>query len=138
MREEWAEYPLYASFTAAGKELCMVKIENDSGVISITPEVFTNLAGDAATRCFGVKGMAGRSKSDGIAVLLRRESMSKGVVVHYNEDESVSLELHIGVDHGVNIAAVSRSIMNEVSYKLSMATGVPVKAVDVYVDTIIG
>jgi len=65
--------------------------------------------------------------------------MSKGVVVHYNdEDDSISLELHIGVDQGVNMAAVARSIMKEVSYKLTKNTGVPVKAVDVYIDTIIG
>ena len=40
----------------------MVNIINDYGKISITSEVFTYLAGDAATSCFGVKGMAGRSK----------------------------------------------------------------------------
>ena len=34
----------------------MVKIENKRGTISITSEVFTNVAGDTATRCFGVKG----------------------------------------------------------------------------------
>lgn len=116
----------------------MVNIVNDKGKISITNEVFSNLAGDAATKCFGVKGMAGRSKEGGPLQLLRRESMSKGVEVHYNEDDSVSLELHIGVDQGVNISAVARSIMKEVSYKLSKATGVPVKSVDVYIDTIIG
>jgi uncharacterized alkaline shock family protein YloU len=60
------------------------------------------------------------------------------VVVHYNDDESVSLELHIGVDQGVNMATVARSIMKEVSYKLQKNTGIPVKAVDVYIDTIIG
>ena len=117
----------------------MINITNDSGTIRITDEVFTLLAGDAATSCFGVKGMAGRSKEGGPLQLLRRESMSKGVVVHYNDDDdSVSLELHIGVDRGVNMAAVARSIMNEVSYKLTKATGVPVKRVDVFVDTIIG
>ena len=116
----------------------MVNITNDKGKISITSEVFTNLAGDAATSCFGVKGMAGRSKEGGPLQLLRRESMSKGVEVRFNDDGSLSLELHIGVDHGVNISAVSRSIMKEVSYKLSKATGVPVKTVDVYIDTIIG
>ena len=116
----------------------MVNIVNEKGKISITNEVFTNLAGDAATKCFGVKGMVGRSKDSGPLQLLRRESMSKGVVVHFGEDESISLELHIGVDQGVNLSAVSRSIMKEVSYKLSKATGVPVRSVDVYVDTIIG
>jgi len=117
----------------------MVNIINDNGKISITNEVFTNLAGDAATSCFGVKGMAGRNKEGGPLQLLRRESMSKGVVVHINDDDdTVSLELHIGVDQGVNIPAVSRSIMKEVSYKLTKATGIPVKSVDVYIDTIIG
>ena len=115
----------------------MVNITNSMGKISITSEVFMNLAGDAATSCFGVKGMAGRSKEGGPLQLLRRESMSKGVGVSFNDDGSVSLELHIGVDHGVNICAVSRSIMSEVSYKLSKSTGVPVKKVDVYIDTII-
>ena len=116
----------------------MVNILNDNGKISITSEVFTNLAGDAATSCFGVKGMVGRSKDSGPFQLLRRESMSKGVEVRFNDDGSLSLELHIGVDRGVNISAVSRSIMKEVSYKLSNATGVPVKSVDIYIDTIIG
>jgi uncharacterized alkaline shock family protein YloU len=36
------------------------------------------------------------------------------------------------------MAAVSRSIIKEVSYKLQRSTGVPVKNVDVYIDTIIG
>lgn len=116
----------------------MVNIVNEKGRISITSDVFTYLAGDAATSCFGVKGMAGRSKEGGPLQLLRRESMSKGVEVRFNDDGSISLELHIGVDHGVNISAVSRSIMNEVSYKLQKSTGVPVKNVDVYIDTIIG
>ena len=117
----------------------MINITNDCGTIRITDDVFTLLAGDAATSCFGVKGMAGRSKDGGPLQLLRRESMSKGVVVHYNdEDDTISLDLHIGVDQGVNMAAVSRSIIKEVSYKLKKNTGVPVKAVDVYIDTIIG
>lgn len=115
----------------------MVNIKNSTGNISITTDVFTYLAGDAATSCFGVKGMAGRSKEGGPLQLLRRESMSKGVEVIVNDDESISLELHIGVDRGVNMIAVSRSIMNEVSYKLSKSTGVKVKKVDVYIDTII-
>ena len=115
----------------------MVNIKNDKGQISITSEVFTYLAGDAATSCFGVKGMAGRSEKGGLQ-LLRRVDMSKGVLVHFNDDGSLSLELHIGVDRGVNMTAVSRSIMSEVRYKLEKATGVPVKNVDVYIDTIIG
>ena len=125
-------------FQRKGAPQLMVNITNEKGQISITSEVLTYLAGVAATSCFGVKGMIGRSKEGGALQLLRRESMSKGVTVHNNEDGSITLELHIGVDHGVNMSAVAHSIMSEVSYKLSRSAGVPVRRVDVYIDTIIG
>ena len=116
----------------------VVNITNEKGTISITSEVLTYLAGVAATGCFGVKGMIGRSKDGGAWQLLRRETMSRGVTVHFEDDGAISLELHIGVDHGVNMSAVTRSIINEVSYKLSKSAGVPVRRVDVYIDSIIG
>ena len=114
----------------------MVKIDNPKGAITIDNEVFANLAGDAATSCFGVKAMAAQGRDGGV-FQLRRESMSKGVKAELGEDGSVSLELHIAVDHGVNLNTLCNSIMNEVSYKVSKATGVPVKRVDVYVDTML-
>ena len=115
----------------------MIEIKNDTGSICVENDVFTNLAGDAATRCFGVKGMAARSKSDGFVQLLRRESMSRGVNISFYEDGSVAIELHIVVDHGVNIGALARSIISEVSYKVGNATGVPVSKVDVFIDSMI-
>ncbi len=114
----------------------MVKIENSKGTISITDEVFTNLAGDAATSCFGVKGMAGRGK-DSKAFQFKRDAMSRGVISRLKDDGSVSIELHIAVDHGVNISALCHSIIGEVSYKVAQATGIPVSSVDVFVDTML-
>jgi uncharacterized alkaline shock family protein YloU len=115
----------------------MVSIQNSRGSICITDDVITFLAGDAATNCFGVKGMAGKAKESGLYQLLRRESMSKGVSVIYNEDGSLSIRLHIVVDHGVNLTALCASIMNEVSYKLRAATGAAVRNVDVFVDSMV-
>ncbi len=115
----------------------MIKLENGVGKISITDEVFTNLAGEAATSCFGVKGMVACAKEGGPWQLLRRESMSKGVRVRNESDGSVSLELHIGVDTGVPIGTIVSSIINEVNYKLEKSTGVSLKSIDVFVDAII-
>lgn len=115
----------------------MVKIINSNGTVSIAKDVFTNIVGDAATRCFGVKGMVGLQKENGLYQLLRRESMGKGVFVSFDDDGTVSVALHIAVDQGVNLAAVGRSIISEVSYKVAQATGVPVKRVDVYVDSML-
>ena len=112
-----------------------MKFQTEKGQISISADVFTNITGAAATSCFGVKGMAIRSTTDGLVHLLRRESMAKGVKVTYNEDESISLELHIIVENGVNLMAVCRSIMSEVRYVVSKTTGVEVASVDVCVDS---
>lgn len=115
----------------------MIKVQTGQGEITISSAVFTTITGAAATNCFGVKGMAYRSMTDGLVHLLRREAMSKGVNVIYNEDESISIELHIIVENGVNIPAVCRSIMNEVRYVVNKNTGAEVRAVDVFVDSMI-
>ena len=116
----------------------MIKIHNETGRIRISDDVLMNLAGDAATSCFGVKGMVACERQGGAWQLLRRETMAKGVKVRNNDDGTVSFELHIGVDRGVNISAVGASIINEVNYKLAQLTGIPIKSVDVFVDTITG
>ena len=114
-----------------------MKLQTDQGEIRINSEVSTNITGAAATNCYGVKGMAIRSKTDGLVHLLRKESMSKGVKVVSNDDDTVSIQLHIIVDNGVNLMAVSRSIMSEVRYNVSRITGVTVKSVDVYIDSMV-
>jgi len=114
-----------------------MRMQNEAGRIRLTNEVFTNITGAAATSCYGVKGMAFRSKTDGIVHLLRKESMSKGVKITHNEDGSISIELHIIVDNGVNLMAVSRSIQSEVKYHVNRLTNVEVRSVDVCVDSMV-
>jgi len=115
----------------------MIKLENNLGSINIANDVFTELVGDAAMNCFGVRGMAMRSVTDGLVHLLKREAMGKGVYITYNDDSTISIELHIIMDQYVNIQALCDSIINEVRYKVSVATGTAVKAVDVCIDSII-
>ncbi len=114
-----------------------MKFSTEKGELIINSDVLTTITGAAATNCYGVKGMAVRSKADGLVHLLRRESMAKGVKVNYNEDGSVSIELHIIVDNGVNLMAVSRSIMSEVRYNVNRITGVEVKQVNVCIDSMV-
>ena len=114
----------------------MIKVQTGRGEVTISNAVFTAITGAAATNCFGVKGMAYRSMTDGIVHLLRPEAMSKGVKVIYNEDNTVSIELHIIVENGVNIATVCRSIMSEVKYVVTKNTGVEVREINVCVDSV--
>ena len=112
----------------------MIKQETARGEIVVLSDVITTLAGAAATNCFGVKGMAKRSMTDGLVHLLKREAMGKGVLVTYGTEGEISVELHIVVDYGVNIAALTTSIIDEVRYKVEGAIGTKIQQVDVFVD----
>lgn len=113
----------------------MIRQNTEKGAVTISSNVYTNIAGVAASNCFGVKGMALRSMTDGLVHLLRRESMNKGVRVTFHEDDSISIDLHIMVDHGVNLSAVGASIISEVRYVVTKCTGTEVRAVNVYIDS---
>ena len=113
----------------------MIQFKSDQGEISVSSAVFSNITGIAATNCFGVKGMAARSLTDGVYHLLRKESMGKGVRVTFHEDDTISIDLHIMVDNGVNLNAVGTSIISEVRYVVTKCTGTEVRAVNVYIDS---
>ena len=113
----------------------MINHNNENGSVSISAGVYTDIVGTAASNCFGVKGMAARSVTDGVYHLLRKESVGKGVNVEFHEDNSITIDLHIIVDHGVNLPAVANSIISEVRYVVTKCTGTEVRAVNVHIDS---
>ena len=113
----------------------MIQHNNDKGSVTVSAAVYTEIAGTAATNCFGVKGMAARSVQDGLFHLLRKESVGKGVLVEFHDDNTITIDLHIMVDHGVNLPAVGESIISEVRYVVTKCTGTEVRAVNVYIDS---
>ena len=113
----------------------MIRHEKENGTVNVSTNVYVDIAGTAATNCFGVKGMAARSLKDGVYRLLRRESMGKGVRVEFHEDDTITIDLHIMVDNGVNLGAVGASIISEVRYVVTKCTGTQVRGVNVFIDS---
>ena len=113
----------------------MIRQNNENGSVNVSTSVYVDIAGTAATHCFGVTGMAARSVTDGVYHLLRKESAGKGVHGEFHEDGTISIDLHIMGNHGVNLAAVGASIISEVRYVVTKCTGTEVRDVNVYVDT---
>ena len=115
----------------------MIRHDNESGSVNISTSVYTDIVGTAAINCMGVKGMAARSVKDGVYHLLRKESMGKGVRVDFNEDGSISIDLHIMVGDGVNLNAIGNAIIEEVRYMVEKCTGTKVDKVNVYIDSLL-
>ena len=115
----------------------MIRHETENGSVNVSTGVYTEIVGTAATNCFGVKGMAARSVKDGVYHLLRKESVAKGVHVDFHEDNTISIDLHIIVDNGVNLNAVGASIIEQVRYEVTRCTGTEVRAINVYIDSMV-
>jgi len=115
----------------------MIRHNNENGSVSVSTSVYHDIAGTAASNCFGVKGMAARSVKDGVYHLLRKESVGKGVRVQFHEDNTISIDLHIMVDNCVNLTAVGSSIIEQVRYEVTKCTGTEVRAVNVYIDSML-
>ena len=115
----------------------MIRHNDQNGSVLVSENVYTDIAFTAAINCMSVKGMVARSLSDGFYHLLRKESVSKGVHVEFHEDNTISIDLHIIVDNGVNLNAVGASIISEVRYVVTKCTGTEVRAVNVYIDSMV-
>ncbi len=110
----------------------MLEYPTEWGVVRISEEALAELAGLACTRCYGVVGMAGQSLQDGVAELLGRESLSKGVRLKKRGDQA-TLHLYVILEAGVNIAEVANNLVEQVKYILKSSAGLDVGEVQVHV-----
>ena len=110
------------------------KLNTDLGQVLISPEVVAKYASETAYECFGIVGMAMVSMKDGLVRLLKRDSSTKGINVIIDEDNEITIDFHIIVSYGGNIATIADNIISNVKYKVEEFTGMSVKKVNVYVE----
>ncbi len=110
------------------------KMDGENGKISIGNEVIAQYAGHAALDCFGIVGMAAVSMRDGLAKLLKGDSISRGVNVFIDSENELKIEFHIIVAYGVNIKTVVNNLIHTVKYQVEDYTNMKIKAINVYVE----
>ena len=108
----------------------MLLRETDLGRVTMTTGAIASIAGRAVEESFGVVDQAGRGGP--LRLLVRKHD--PGVQVR-EVDGGLTLELHVVVDYGVNLAEVTAMVRTRVAYEVERHTGLPVKAVDVHVDS---
>ncbi len=111
------------------------EIKNERGCINISNAVIAKLAGYTATQCYGVVGMCAKSSKDGIAGLLKKENIDKGIKVK-TENGVIEIALFIIVEYGLNIGTIGETIRSNVKYNVEKLTGMEVSAVQVNVESV--
>lgn len=109
--------------------------DTELGAIRIADEVVAIIAGLAATEIKGVAGMSG-GLAGGIAEMLGRKNLSKGVKVEVGEKET-AVDLFIIVEYGVRIPDVAIRIQENVKRAIESMTGLSVVEVNVNVQGVI-
>ncbi|MEW9699132.1 Asp23/Gls24 family envelope stress response protein [Paenibacillus sp. SI8] len=106
-------------------------VKTDMGSIQIAPEVIEIIAGLATVEVQGVAGMSG-GLAGGIAELLGRKNLSKGVKVEVGQREA-AIDVSIIIEYGNRIPEVASSIQQNVKLAIESMTGLNVVEVNVHI-----
>lgn len=106
-------------------------VKTEMGSIQIAPEVIEIIAGLATVEIPGVAGMSG-GFAGGIAELLGRKNLSKGVKVEVGQLEA-AVDVSIIIEYGTRIPEVAASIQRNVKNAIESMTGLTVVEVNVHV-----
>jgi uncharacterized alkaline shock family protein YloU len=95
------------------------------GRIRISSAAIARIVAETAAECYGVVAMAGR----------RRLRGTRGIEIA-GDGDGVTIDLHVVVEYGLNLAEVASTIRNRVGYEVGRLTGLPVRAVEVHIDDV--
>ncbi|MCK8825450.1 Asp23/Gls24 family envelope stress response protein [Fuchsiella alkaliacetigena] len=105
--------------------------DDEVGTIRIANEVVSIIAGLAATEVEGVAGMSG-GLAGGIADMLGKKNLSKGVKVEVGEKEA-AVDLYVIMEYGSKIPDVAWQIQDNVKQAIEDMTGLTVVEVNIHV-----
>lgn len=99
--------------------------------VKIANEVIATIAGIAASEVQDVTSMSG-GMADGIASILGRKNLTKGVKVEIGE-ETAAIEISVVVEYGCKIHEVAREVQKRVREAVEVMTGLSVVEVAINV-----
>jgi uncharacterized alkaline shock family protein YloU len=101
------------------------------GRITISSEVIAQIVAETAVECYGVVAMKGSLRGR----LARARGKPSGIEIG-REGAEVTIDLHVVIEYGLNLAEVAASVSNRVAYEVERLTGLRVRAVEVHVDDV--
>jgi uncharacterized alkaline shock family protein YloU len=102
------------------------------GRVEVFPSAVGAIAGHAALGCYGITGMAARGLRDGVAELLHRGNVDRGVEVVEGEG-GLQIDVFVIVQYGIRISEVAHNLQEAVRFEVERSVNVPVVQVNVNV-----
>jgi uncharacterized alkaline shock family protein YloU len=102
-------------------------LSSQLGRITISSDAIARIVGETARECYGVVGMAGRKWLP--------DRATRGIEIG-GAGEGVTIDLHVVVEYGLNLAEVASTVRNRVVYEVERLTGLSVQAIEVHIDDV--
>jgi uncharacterized alkaline shock family protein YloU len=103
-------------------------LDLELGRLTISRDAFAEIVAETALGCYGVVGISAGSR---VGRILRRE----GISVEGGRN-ALRIELHVVVEHGLNLAEVASTVRSQVSYDIERLTGLDVASVEVIIQRV--
>lgn len=117
----------------------MAPDDSSLGRVEVAPAAIGSLVAEAVKECYGVVGMASRTRlGDTLASLgtslagSAQRGSRRGIDVRI-DDDGIVLDLYVVVEYGTRITEVAAGVMRRVRFTIENTVGLPVKAVNVHV-----
>lgn len=98
------------------------------GRLTISRDAVAEIVAETALACYGVVGISAGTR---VGRILRRD----GINIE-GGPTALRIELHVVVEHGLNLAEVASTIRSQVGYDVERLTGLGVAAVEVVIQRV--
>ena len=105
-----------------------LSLDLERGRVTIARDAVAEIVAETALACYGVVGLSAGSR---VGRILRREGISVD-----GDAKALRIELHVVVEHGLNLAEVASTVRSQVAYDIERLTGLGVGAVEVVIQRV--
>jgi uncharacterized alkaline shock family protein YloU len=103
-------------------------LDLELGRLTISRDAVAEIVAETALGCYGVVGLTTGSR---VGRLFRREGVSID-----GDVSGLRIELHVVVEHGLNLAEVASTVRSQVGYEVTRLTSLEVAAVEVVIQRV--
>jgi uncharacterized alkaline shock family protein YloU len=105
-----------------------LSLDLENGRLTIARDAVAEIVAETALACYGVVGLSAGTR---VGRILRREGISVD-----GDARGLRIELHVVVEHGLNLAEVAATVRSQVGYEIQRLTGLRVAAVEVVIQRV--
>jgi len=110
--------------------------EQEIGIVKISDDVVSVIAGLAAAEVEGIAGMSASIVGEISQIFTGKKNVSKGVKVSV-ENNCAIIDLYAVVEYGVKIPELAQKVQANVKKTVETMTGLTVSGVNIYVQNVI-